>query len=200
MSKPQLRRVCVFCGSRPGAHDHYMEDARRLGEALAKGGLGLVYGGARVGLMGAAADAALAAGGEVIGVLPRALMRAELAHPGLSALHIVGSMHERKALMAELADGFIALPGGFGTLDELFEILTWAQLGIHHKPVVLLNFGGFYDPLLEFIAHMQRQGFVAAADGMLLRSCSDAAAALSLLRDYVPPPRASKAAEPPPSQ
>lgn len=200
MSKPQLRRVCVFCGSRPGAHDYYMEDARRLGEALAKSGLGLVYGGAQVGLMGAVADAALAAGGEVIGVLPRALMRAELAHPGLSALHIVGSMHERKALMAELADGFIALPGGFGTLDELFEILTWAQLGIHHKPVVLLNFGGFYDPLLGFIEHMQRQGFVAAADGMLLRSCNDAAAALSRLRDYVPPPRASKAAEPPPSQ
>lgn len=194
MTKRELRRVCVFCGSRMGAHEYFAEQARALGTALVQAGLGLVYGGARVGLMGALADATLAAGGEVIGVLPRALMRTELAHPGLHALHVVGSMHERKALMAELADGFVALPGGYGTLDELFEILTWAQLGIHHKPIVLLNWRGYYDPLLEFLEHTERQGFVAGTDQRLLLVGADATTALALLREYVPPPRTSKEA------
>ncbi len=198
MSKPALRRVCVFCGSRPGAHEHYMDQARALGTALAARGLGLVYGGAQVGLMGAVADAALAAGGEVIGVLPRALMNKELAHPGLHALHVVDSMHARKALMAELADGFIALPGGFGTLDELFEILTWAQLGIHHKPVVVINWRGFYSPLLAFLARAQGEGFIAAIDQRLLLVGDDIEAALPLLCDYVPPVRTSKGQPPPP--
>lgn len=199
MSKPELRRICVFCGSRPGAHDHYVAQARALGAALAAGGLGLVYGGARVGLMGAVADAALAAGGEVIGVLPRALMNKELAHPGLHALHVVDSMHARKALMAELADGFIALPGGLGTLDELFEILTWAQLGIHHKPVVMLSWRGFYAPLLAFLARAQGEGFIAALDQQLLLVGDDAESALALLRGYVPPARTSKGQPPPPT-
>lgn len=176
-----------------------MELARALGTALAAEGRGLVYGGAQVGLMGAVADAALAAGGEVIGVLPRALMTRELAHPGLSALHVVDSMHARKALMAELADGFIALPGGFGTLDELFEILTWAQLGIHHKPVVLLNWRGFYSPLLAFLARAHGEGFVAALDQRLLLVGDDAESALALLHQYVPPARTSKA-QPPPAE
>jgi uncharacterized protein (TIGR00730 family) len=197
MSKQELRRVCVFCGSRPGAHEHYLEPARALGSALASTGRGLVYGGARVGLMGVVADAALAAGGEVIGVLPRALMTKELAHPGLHALHVVDSMHARKALMAELADGFIALPGGFGTLDELFEILTWAQLGIHRKPVALINWRGFYSPLLAFVARAQGEGFVAAADRGLLLVGDDAETALALLADYAPPAQTSKARRPP---
>lgn len=199
MSKQQLRRVCVFCGSRPGAHAHYVEQARTLGAALAAAGLGLVYGGARVGLMGALADATLSAGGEVIGVLPRALVNKELAHPGLHTLHVVDSMHARKALMAELADGFIALPGGFGTLDELFEILTWAQLGIHRKPVALINWRGFYSPLLAFVARAQGEGFVAAGDQSLLLVADDAAAALTLLGDYQPPARTSKG-QPPPAE
>lgn len=199
MSKQELRRVCVFCGSRDGMHAQYRAQAQALGTALAQSGLGLVYGGAQVGLMGAVADAALAAGGEVIGVLPDSLMRKELAHPGLTALHVVRSMHERKALMAELSDGFVALPGGFGTLDELFEILTWAQLGIHHKPVALLNGQGFFNPLLTFIDHLHAQGFVSAADKQLLLVCSDADAALRRLRDYVPAPRASKEPAVPPT-
>lgn len=197
MSKQELRRVCVFCGSRPGAHEHYLEPARALGAALAATGRGLVYGGARVGLMGVVADAALAAGGEVIGVLPRALMTKELAHPGLHALHVVDSMHARKALMAELADGFIALPGGFGTLDELFEILTWAQLGIHRKPVALINWRGFYSPLLAFVARAQGEGFIAADDRSLLLVGDDAETALALLADYAPPAQTSKARQPP---
>ena len=180
-----------------GAHEYFAEQARALGTALVQAGLGLVYGGARVGLMGALADATLAAGGEVIGVLPRALLRSELAHPGLSALHVVGSMHERKALMAELADGFVALPGGYGTLDELFEILTWAQLGIHRKPIALLNGRGFFDPLLSFLEHAEREGFVVGGDQRLLLTAPDATTAFAQLREYVPPARTSKEAPPP---
>ena len=199
MSKQQLRRVCVFCGSRPGAHEHYLEPARALGAALAATGRGLVYGGARVGLMGVVADACLAGGGRVVGVIPRALLDWEVGHTGLTRLEVVDSMHTRKARMAELADGFIALPGGFGTLDELFEILTWAQLGIHHKPVALLNWRGFYSPLLAFLARAQGEGFVAAIDQRLLLVGDDAESALALLREYVPPVRTSKA-QPPPAE
>src|SRR5947209_6252539 len=146
-----MRRLCVFCGSSVGSSAKHADGARRLGEALVARGLDLVYGAGHVGLMGVLADAVLNAGGEVIGVIPQALVDRELAHQGLTELHVVGTMHQRKALMADLADGFAALPGGFGTADELFEILTWAQLGLHAKPVGLLNVAGFFDPLLGWI-------------------------------------------------
>ena len=141
-----LRRVCVFCGSNVGRDPAYRRLTESLGRTLARRGVGLVFGGGRVGLMGALADAALAAGGEVIGVLPKALMEREIGHRGLTELRIVGSMHERKALMADLADGFVALPGGIGTLEELFEVWTWAQLGLHAKPCGLLDTDGFFAP------------------------------------------------------
>ncbi|HEY9544749.1 MAG TPA: TIGR00730 family Rossman fold protein [Solimonas sp.] len=153
-------RLCVFCGSSDGARPAYRDAAHALGKALADAGIGLVYGGAAVGLMGAVADGALARGGEVMGVLPRSLADRELAHPGLTQLHVVGSMHERKAMMAKLSDGFIALPGGLGTFEELFEIWTWAQLGYHRKPVALLNVDGYYDGLLSFLDHTVREAFV----------------------------------------
>jgi uncharacterized protein (TIGR00730 family) len=143
--------VCVFCASSPGAGDAFGRAAASFGELLARRGIGLVYGGASVGLMGRAADAALAAGGEVIGVIPQALVDAEVAHEDLADLRIVGSMHQRKALMAELSDAFVALPGGIGTLDELFEVLSWAQLGIHDKPCGLLDVDSYFAPLLAFL-------------------------------------------------
>jgi hypothetical protein len=153
--------ICVFCGSAPGTDPAFLEAARDLGASLARAGLGVVYGGATVGLMGAVSDAALSAGGHVIGVIPSSLVARELAHEGLQDLRVVATMHERKALMADLADAFVALPGGLGTLDELFEILTWAQLGIHAKPCALLNLNGYYDPLLAFLDHATRNGLVA---------------------------------------
>lgn len=153
-------RLCVFCGSSSGSKAIYLEMATRLGKALADAGIGLVYGGASVGLMGAVADAALANGGEVIGIIPQALQEKEIAHKGLTDLRVVGSMHERKALMAELSDGFIAMPGGIGTLEELFEVWTWAQLGYHTKPCALLNVDGFYDGLATFLDSLVEQAFV----------------------------------------
>ncbi len=155
-----LAAVCVFCGSSPGADPAYFAAAQATGQAIAHRGLALVYGGAKVGLMGAVADAALAAGGEVFGVLPRGLAAKELAHTGLTRLEVVDSMHERKARMAELSDGFVALPGGIGTLEEIFEIWTWGQLGFHAKPAGFLNVGGFYDPLKAFLDHMTDQAFM----------------------------------------
>jgi uncharacterized protein (TIGR00730 family) len=155
-----MTRVCVFAGSSAGARPEYRAAAVALGQALATRGLGLVYGGARVGLMGAVADAVLAAGGQATGVIPSALAEKEVAHSGLSELHVVTTMHERKALMAELSDGVIALPGGWGTLDEFFEILTWAQLGIHQKPCGLLNARGYFDQLLAFLEHTVEEAFV----------------------------------------
>ena len=157
-----LAAVCVFCGSSPGADPAYFAAAQATGQAIAGRGLALVYGGAKVGLMGAVADAALAAGGEVFGVLPRGLAAKELAHTGLTRLEVVDSMHERKARMAELSDGFVALPGGIGTLEEIFEIWTWGQLGFHAKPAGFLNIGGFYDPLKAFLDHMTDQAFMKA--------------------------------------
>lgn len=152
----------VFCGSSLGARPEYEAAARELGRLLAARGLGLVYGGARVGLMGAVADAALAAGGDVVGVMPRALVAREIAHTGLRDLRVVESMHERKALMAELSDAFVALPGGLGTLEELFEVWTWAQLGLHRKPVALLDVADFYRPLVAFLDAAVGEGFVRA--------------------------------------
>jgi hypothetical protein len=158
----EVRSVCVFCGSRPGNRPEYVESATRLGAELARRGLTLVYGGASVGVMGAVADGALGAGGRVVGVLPEFLGSKEIAHPALTELHRVGSMHERKALMEQRSDAFIALPGGFGTLDELFEIVTWAQLGLHRKPMGLLDTRGFFQPLLAMARHLAQEGFVPA--------------------------------------
>ncbi|MEZ5355177.1 MAG: TIGR00730 family Rossman fold protein [Bryobacteraceae bacterium] len=154
------KRVCVFCGSAPGARAEYLEAARVLGAHLAHSGSTLVYGGGRTGLMGALADAALQAGGEVIGAMPKPLVDKEVAHTGLSRLHVVASMHERKALMADLADAFLALPGAFGTLDELCEILCWGQLGFHEKPVGLWNVGGYWEPLRALFDHATEEGFL----------------------------------------
>ncbi len=159
----EIRRVCVYCGSRPGARPAYAEAARQLAASLAEAGVGIVTGGGHVGLMGVVADAALAAGGEVVGVIPQALMDLERGHAGLTELHVVPSMHERKALMAELADAFVALPGGLGTLEEIAEALTWVQLGIHAKPCALLDVEGYYAPLARFLDHTVEEGFVVPA-------------------------------------
>jgi uncharacterized protein (TIGR00730 family) len=172
------RRVCVFCGSNTGRRPEYLVEAVALGRLLGKAGLGLVYGGAQVGLMGALADAALANGGEVIGVIPRSLAAVEVAHQGLSRLDLVETMHERKALMAQEADAFVALPGGFGTLDEFFEILTWAQLGIHTKPCLMVNTGGYYDHLLSFLEVAIEEGFLKGENRAYIHVVGNAAEAL----------------------
>lgn len=181
-----MRNVCVFCGSEPGARPSYAASAGQLGRALAARGLGLVYGGACVGLMGVLADAALAAGGKVYGVLPSFMIAREIAHPGLTEQRIVASMHERKAVMAELADAFVALPGGLGTLDEIFEMLTWAQLGLHRKPCALLDVDGYYASLVSFLDHATQEGLLAPARRALLLVERDPARLLDLgfARDY----------------
>lgn len=180
-------RLCVFCGSSPGNKPEYLAAAQQLGTALAKADIGLVYGGAQVGLMGAVADAALAAGGEVIGVIPRHLVERELAHEGLTTLHEVGSMHERKAMMADLSDGFIALPGGVGTFEELFEVWTWGQLGHHQKPCALLNAAGYYDQLIAFLDHALTEGFMRQPYRDMLIVDTEANALLDKVRAYAPP-------------
>ena len=157
-------RVCVFCGSSPGDDPAYLAAARAIGVALARRAVGVVYGGGHVGCMGALADAALEAGGEVVGVIPRRLADREVAHTGVTDLHVVESMHDRKALMASLSDAFVALPGGFGTLEELFEVVTWRQLGYHRKPIAVLNTRGYFDALLRFCDDAVSAGFVAAAE------------------------------------
>ena len=182
-----MRRVCVFSGSRPGNRPEYAAAAVLLGRTIARLGSGLVYGGASVGVMRAVADAALAEGGEVIGVIPRALVDREVAHHGLTELRVVDTMHVRKATMAELSDGFVALPGGFGTLDELFEILTWAQLGIHGKPIGLVNTCGFWRPLLALVHHMVAEGFIPEDQLGLLLVDADPAALLARMGSWVPP-------------
>lgn len=156
----KIKKICVYCGSSPGKNPAYSQAAVKLALALCERNIGLVYGGGAIGVMGAVADAVLAVGGEVIGVIPKALAVKEVAHDYLSELHVVASMHERKAMMAELADGFIALPGGWGTLEELFEMLTWAQLGFHDKPCGLLNIEGYYDGLIGFLENSFEQQFV----------------------------------------
>jgi len=181
-----VARLCVFCGSNAGAVPAFAEAAARLGSALASREIGLVYGGGNVGLMGILADAVVEHGGEVIGVIPEFLERAEVAHGGLSVLHVVGSMHERKAVMAALADGFIALPGGFGTLDELAEALTWTQLGLQAKPVVLLDVDGFWGPLVQFFDAAVQHGFVRPAHRMLLSRAVTIDEAIALATSPVP--------------
>lgn len=155
-----MKNICVYCGSSPGNKSEYTEGAKALARALVVNQLGLVYGGSNLGLMGVVAEEVLALGGSAIGVIPESLVSKELAHPALTELHTTRTMHERKALMAELSDGFVALPGGLGTFEELFEILTWAQLSFHHKPVGLLNVSGYYDGLLSFLDHAHGQGFI----------------------------------------
>ena len=181
-----MERVCVFCGSSPGTRPEYGEAAEALGHALVKAGLGLVYGGASVGLMGWIADTVLAGNGEVIGVIPESMAKKEIAHGGLSDLRVVGSMHERKATMADLASGFIALPGGLGTFEELFEILTWAQLGMHKKPIGLLNVGGYYDPLMMMLDRAVGQQFVRPEHRGLLLVSTDPDALLVSMTSYKP--------------
>ena len=176
-----MRRVCVFAGSSAGTRAEYRAAASELGRALAARETGLVYGGARVGLMGIVADAVLAGGGEAIGVIPSAMVAREIAHGGLTDLRVVSSMHERKAAMADLADAFIALPGGWGTWEELFEVVTWAQLGLHQKPCGLLNVQGYFDPLLAFVAHAVEEGFVRREHARMLVVSSAAEPLLDLL-------------------
>jgi uncharacterized protein (TIGR00730 family) len=188
-----FRRVCVFCGSSDGTSPEYLREAANLGHALAATGWGLVYGGAGIGLMGTLANTALDGGAEVIGVIPEALAAREIAHNDLSELHIVGSMHERKALMASLADAFIALPGGYGTLDEFLEILTWAQLGIHQKPCVLVNTAGYFDGLLSFLDHAVAEGFLRCHNRGLLLVARDVRHALALIEEAKPVPAAQPA-------
>jgi uncharacterized protein (TIGR00730 family) len=179
-------RLCVYCGSNVGTSDAYVASARNLGTAMARRGIGLVYGGGNVGLMGAVADAVLDGGGEVIGVIPEHLVRAELAHPGLSALEVVGSMHERKARMAQLAHGFIGLPGGFGTLEELTEMITWNQLGLQAKPVVLLDVDGFFKPLFTMFDDAVAAGFVRQVHRMLAQRAVTIDEAIALATGPVP--------------
>jgi uncharacterized protein (TIGR00730 family) len=175
------RAICVFTGSRDGADPCYRAAATSLGAALARRGLTLVYGGARVGLMGAVADAALAGGGRVVGVMPQALVDREVAHQGLSELVITTGMHARKARMGDLADAFLALPGGYGTLEELFEVVTWGQLGLHRKPVGLLDCGGFWDGLRAFLAHTRTEGFIPETGLSVLPCDADPDRILDLL-------------------
>ncbi|MGH8998483.1 MAG: TIGR00730 family Rossman fold protein [Acidimicrobiia bacterium] len=184
----ELRRVCVFCGSSPGARPEYLAAARAMGEALAAEGIGTVYGGGSVGLMGVVADAALSGGGEVIGVIPADMAVREIAHHGVTDLRVVGSMHERKALMYDLSDGFVALPGGLGTLEEFAEIATWCQLGLAVKPVGLLDVAGYWSDLVAFLDHATAEGFVKAVHRQLLVHRDEPGEMLAALRGFVAPP------------
>lgn len=181
-----MKSVCLFCGSNKGVRPEYVTAAATFGRTLAEEGITLVYGAGKVGLMGVAADAALAAGGKVIGVIPEFLKAKEVAHLGLSELYVTETMHQRKAMMAELADGFVALPGGFGTFDELFEILTWAQLSVHDKPVGLLDVAGFFQPLLALSRHAVAEGFVPASNMELFSHSPEVKQLLDAMRVYQP--------------
>ena len=183
-----MNRLCVFCGSRNGANGAFASAARDLGTELATRGIGLVYGGGNVGLMGVIADAMLEAGGHVTGVIPEALAAKELAHGEIQDLRVVSSMHQRKALMAELSDGFIAMPGGLGTLEEFFEVLTWGQLGFHAKPVALFNVEGYFDGLLSFIDHAVDHRFIRAEHGRMVIAESSIDTLLRRMMDYSSPP------------
>lgn len=182
-----MKRICVYCGSSNGTRPSYIQAARALGTSLVRRGLGLVYGGSNVGLMGALADTVLAQGGEVIGVIPESVVIREVAHTRLADLRVVGSMHERKALMAELADGFIAMPGGFGTLEEFCEIVTWVQLGLHRKPCGLLNVEGYYDGLLSFLNHAVAEGFIRTEYRSVVLTDSEVDGLLEKISKYEAP-------------
>lgn len=182
-----MKSICVFAGSNPGEHPDYKATAAELGELIARRGYRLVYGGSRVGLMGEVANTVLALGGEVIGVMPRGLFRGEIVHNGLTQLIEVEDMHERKATMGKYADGFIALPGGFGTYEELFEVLCWSQIGIHHKPIGLLNVRGYYEPLMNLIQYSITEGFVNASHLNLINISEDPMKLLELMKSYTPP-------------
>lgn len=179
-SNPAARRVAVYCGSSDGNDPAFLTEARALGSDIARAGLGLVYGGANVGLMGAVADAALAGGAEVIGILPAVLEGREIAHASLTKLELVPTMHQRKARMAELADAFLVLPGGYGTLDEMLEAVTWAQLGLHSKPVILINTAGYWDGLLAFLETTVAAGFLKHKNRKLLRVAANAEEAVKM--------------------
>jgi uncharacterized protein (TIGR00730 family) len=182
-----MKRICVFCGSSPGAGSGYIEAAKRLGAILAQRKIGLVFGGGKVGMMGQLAQAALENGGNVIGVIPRDLFVKRVGFSELADLRVVETMHERKALMAELSDGFIALPGGLGTLEEIFEMITWAQLGIHQKPCGLLNVAGYFTPLLAFLDRISAQGFVDAAHRAMILTAESPEELLQQFETYRPP-------------
>ncbi len=182
-----LRRVCVFCGSNAGIRPEYCLEAQAMGRELVRRDLGLVYGGAAIGCMGAVADAVLQAGGEVVGVMPQNLVDKEIAHSGLGELHVVGSMHERKALMADLSDAFIALPGGMGTLEEICEVVTWAQLGLHEKPCGLLDVAGYYTLLSSFLDHISDERFMKPEHRSIIMSADTPAELLDLFEAYSSP-------------
>lgn len=182
-----MQRICVYCASSPGHRADYADAARSLAAELVDRGYELVYGGSSIGIMGVLADAVLERGGRVHGVIPELLLQKEVSHGGLTELHVVGSMHERKALMESLSDAFIALPGGFGTLEELVEILTWGQLHLHTKPVGILNVAGYYDNLLAYLDHAVAEGLLAESSRAMLQSSTDAAALLDGFRSYRPP-------------
>jgi uncharacterized protein (TIGR00730 family) len=182
-----MQTVCVFCGSREGTRPSYAEAARLVGKTLARRGIGVVYGGGRVGLMGAVADAVLEEGGEVVGVIPEALLAREIAHEGLTKLHVVDSMYERKRLMAGLSDGFVTLPGGYGTFEEFLEVLSWAQLGIHRKPCGLLDVDGYYDPLATLFDEAVKEGFVPPHHRLLVLMKRDPESLLDAMVRYTPP-------------
>jgi uncharacterized protein (TIGR00730 family) len=181
-----MQRICVFCGASPGARPEYAQATTEIARLLAADGVGVVYGGGGVGLMGVLADAVIAEGGEIIGVIPRALVDREIAHRDVADMRVVGSMHERKALMAELADAFIALPGGLGTLEELFEVYTWAQLGLHRKPCALLNVGGYYDGVAGFLSHAVEERFLREEHREMLMVESQPSALIERLREFEP--------------
>ena len=181
-----MKSLCIYCGSSPGASPLYAQGARTLAQHMVNDNIALVYGGGNVGLMGIIADEVIRLGGVATGVIPLALMEKELGHKGLTKLHIVKDMHERKAMMAELSDGFIAMPGGIGTLEELFEVFTWAQLGFHQKPIGLLNVSGFYDGLIQFIQHMVTERFLKAEQADMLINAPDGAELLARFKSFVP--------------
>lgn len=183
----KLEQVCVFLGSNPGNSPEYAETVKALGRELAERNIGIVYGGSGTGLMGRLATAALEAGGNVIGVIPERLRKKEIAHTGLTKLHVVESMHERKALMAELSDAFITLPGGIGTLEEFFEVLTWSQLGYHKKPCGLLDVSGYFSKLAEFLDHVVEEGFLAPDHRRMVLTANNSADLLSRFESYTPP-------------
>ena len=185
----QVQRVCIFCGSSTGTHPSYRAAAAAMGRTLVRRGKGLVYGRGRVGLMGVIADAVMEAGGEVLGVIPQSLAQKEIRHDGLTRLEVVPNMHARKAKMAELSDAFVAMPGGYGTLEELFEVVTWAQLGLHEKPIALLNVGGYFDGLLGCIDSAVAEGFIRPEDRRLLMSGSEPDALLDALERFEPAPQ-----------